>query len=70
MEKIRDAFNSLPSTVKVIIYSGLSNLLGMLLVFTNGEAEFDWRKLLAVVIGTLINVVAYLILREKENGQG
>lgn len=67
MEAIRSGFNSLPSTVKVIIYSGLSNLLGVLLVFTNGEAEFDYRKLLAVVIATGINVLAYLILREKED---
>ncbi len=68
MDKVRNAFNALPSTLKVILYSGLSSLLGVLLVFTNGEESFDWRKLLAVVITTAINVVAYLILREKESG--
>lgn len=66
MEKIKQSFNSLPGTLKVIIFSGISNLLGVLLVFVNDVEPFSWRKLLAVVIGTTINVVAYLSLREKD----
>lgn len=70
METIRQSFNELPGTVKVILYSGISQMLGVLLVMVNDATPFDWRKLVAIPLGVGINIVAYLILREKNNGEG
>lgn len=64
-QAIKDKFNVLPSVIKVAIYSGVSLLLGVLLLDIQGDA-FNWREYAEIPVTMAINIVAYLILREKE----
>lgn len=68
MDKIRTWFNNLPGTAKVIIYTGISQALGIVLLNINNASAFDWRGVISSLVGILINILAYLVLREK--GQG
>ena len=68
MDKIRTSFNELPGTVKVLIYAGISQALGIVVVNLNNLQSLDWRAVIAVLIGIIINILGYLVLREKDNG--
>jgi hypothetical protein len=60
-------FNALPSTLKVIIYSGGSVFLGQ--IITDLSQIPDWWSVYVTIFATMgSNVLAYLILREKESG--
>ena len=66
MKNIKNKFNSLPSAVKVIIYSGISVTLAVLSADIVGESSFNWREYAIVPVTMLINLVAYLNLKEDE----
>lgn len=65
MHKIRQAFDSLPSEVKVLIYSGVSSFLAKLVADLQSGAAIDWRQYAIVPLTMAINVLAYLALKEK-----
>jgi len=75
MEKIKsiwqgfkDWFNNLPSAVKVIIYSSMSAVFAQI---GTDIAQIDafWKAYVVIGLTVATNITAYLILREKENGQ-
>ena len=67
MEKIRSLWAKVPSAIQVIIYSGVSVLLGQ--GITDLAKIQAWFVPYAIAILTIgVNLVAYLILREKSNG--
>jgi len=67
MDKIRGEWAKLPGPIKVIIYSGVSVLLGQ--VITDLAKIESWFVPYATgIITVLVNITAYLILREKKNG--
>lgn len=62
-------FDSLPSWLKVIVYSSLSVFLGVITSDINGESSFDWREY-AVILPTLFyNVVAYLLVKANSDAE-
>ena len=61
---MKERFNALPKPVKVIIYSGVSSLLAMLLADLSSVEALDVRAYLAVPLTVLINLVAYVRLQE------
>lgn len=68
-QSFKDWFNALPSTLKVIIYSGGSVFAGQ--IITDLSQVPDWWAVYVTILATVgSNILAYLILREKENGQG
>jgi hypothetical protein len=67
MDKVRSEWAKVPSTVKVIIYSGISVLLGQ----TGSDLlkiESWFVPYATAILTIVVNVVSYLILREKGNG--
>ena len=68
MDKVRAKFNSVPSWMKVLIYAGVSQALGVILVNLSSVQDFDWRAVASALIGIVVNILAYLILKEKNEG--
>jgi len=66
LTKIREWWASLPATVRVMIYSGMSVFLSTLTVdLTNIDKM--WAKYALIGIAVIYNIIGYLILREKES---
>lgn len=65
LKAVRSQFNQLPGPVKVMAYSAVSMLLGVLLLDIQGESLFNWREYAEIPVSVAINLVAYLVMREK-----
>lgn len=65
LSDIKASFNGLPSAVKVIIYSGISVFLATL-VEDLTLLDTVVSKYLVVALAIPINLVAYLLLNEKD----
>lgn len=66
MDKIRTKFDSLPSQVKIIIYSGGSVLIGKLISDLSTGVTIDWRQYLIIPLTVGANLVAYQLLKLKD----
>ena len=65
MDKIRSVWAKVPSAIQVIIYSGVSVLLGQ--GITDLAKVQSWFVPYAIVILTVgVNVISYLVLRQKD----
>lgn len=64
---IKTKFNSLPGPVKVIIYSGVSLLLGQV-VTDLAQVQAWWSVYITMFVTMGINLIAYLLLQEKAQG--
>lgn len=67
MDKIRSAWAKVPSAIQVIIYSGVSVFIGQILADI-AKIEAIWVPYVTIVLTVCVNLVSYLILREKQNG--
>lgn len=65
MDKIRELFDSLPSALKVIIYSGMSAIIAQIGVDIAGINSV-WVAYLTIILTVATNIISYLILRVKE----
>lgn len=63
---MREKFHKLDNHIKVIIYSGVSTLLGTLLLLIQGGKVIELKDFLVIPVTVAINVVAYMIAKEKE----
>lgn len=67
MEILKQAkvrFNALPGAVKVLIYSGVSTSLGVVLLSLQDGTPLNTREVLVPIVSVVINVLAYLVARE------
>lgn len=63
----KSAFNSLPSPVKIIVYSGISTFLGKLLYDLETGGVFNWHEYLTIPVGVTLNVILFAIANEKKD---